>query len=80
LKLINELQILLGGDNNGSINIYTWPLKGFINMDTFNEMDYDSDISKSKLNCDINLNDSLIHTINLDEGCVSKLISFKNYS
>ena len=80
LKLINELQILLGGDNNGSINIYTWPLKGFVNLDTFNEMDYDSDISKSKLNCDINLNDSLIHTINLDEGCVSKLISFKNYS
>ena len=80
LKLINELKILIGGDSTGSIKIYKWPLKGFVDVDTINNEDYDLDISISKINCDINLNESLIHNLNLDEGKVSQLISFKNYS
>ena len=29
IKIIKELQVLIGGDNNGSINIYRWPLKDY---------------------------------------------------
>ena len=29
LKIIKELQVLIGGDSNGSINIYKWPFKDY---------------------------------------------------
>ena len=81
LKLINELQVLLGGDNTGAINIYKWPLTDYVNYNKSSEnTDSISEEELSKLNCDLNLNNSLIHRINLDQGCVSKLISFRNYS
>ena len=80
LKLINELQILLGGDSMGGINIYKWPLKGFVNFNLSENLDSYSDEELSKLNCDINLEDSLLYHINLDEGSISQLINFRNYS
>ena len=52
LKLINELEILIGGDNTGSIKIYKWPLKGYISYDNINTNDFDMDLSLSKINCD----------------------------
>ena len=76
IKIINELQILLAGDENGSINIYKWPLEGYIKdpeEESLNE-------EISNITHEINLNDSLISRINLDEGGVSQLITFKNYS
>ena len=80
IKLINELQVLIGGDSTGTINIYKWPLNGFVNYETIEEEEYDLDLNLSKINCDININNSLIHSLNLDEGIVSKLICSKNYS
>ena len=80
LKLINELQVLVGGDNTGAINIYKWPLNGFVNYDKSKNTASISDEELNPLNSDINLNNSLIHHINLDEGSVSNLISFRNYS
>ena len=29
IKIVKELQILIGGDNNGVINIYKWPFRGY---------------------------------------------------
>ena len=29
IQIIKELKILIGGDNTGTINIYTWPFKGY---------------------------------------------------
>ena len=29
IKIIKELQILIGGDSNGYLNIYKWPFKGY---------------------------------------------------
>ena len=80
IKLINELQVLLGGDNKGTIHIYKWPLNDFISYDRIEKEDYDLDLSLSKINTDINLNNSLIHSLNIDEGIVSELINFQNYS
>ena len=80
LKLINELQVLIGGDDTGAMNIYKWPLTGFVNIDKSEILNSVSDEEINKLNSDINLKNSLIHRINLDEGSVSKLICFRNYS
>ena len=29
IKIVKELQVLIGGDNNGFVNIYKWPFKDF---------------------------------------------------
>ena len=29
IKIIKELQVLIGGDNNGCLNLYRWPFKGY---------------------------------------------------
>ena len=31
IKIIKELQVLIGGDNKGFLNIYKWPFKGYEN-------------------------------------------------
>ena len=67
IKLIKELKVLIGGDNNGTLRIYNWPLKGYENLE-------------ENKNININLNDSLLNYINLDVGNVSSLINYKNYS
>ena len=62
VKIIKELQVLIGGDKTGSINIYKWPFK-------------DYDINEVK-----NINDNLIHSINIDLSPISKVLPFRNFS
>ena len=69
LKLINELHVLIGGDIDGEMRLYKWPLKGY-NLDEDNKLK----------NLNININESLINIIKLDQGPISQLINFKNYS
>jgi hypothetical protein len=49
IKLIKEVQILIGGDYNGMINIYKWPFKGYED----NEVKNINDNLISCLNLDI---------------------------
>ena len=62
VKIIKELQVLIGGDKTGSISIYKWPFK-------------DYDINEVK-----NINDNLIHSINIDLSPISKVLPFRNFS
>ena len=67
VKLIKELHVLVGGDTYGALKIYKWPFKGYENLE-------------ENKNINININESLIDFVNLDEGSVSTLINYKNYS
>ena len=72
IKLIKELHVLVGGDSHGALRLYNWPFKGYeIN---------DEDNNEEKKIINININDNLINFINLDQGEVSQLINYKNYS
>ena len=68
LKLIKELHVLVGGNNDGDLRLYKWPLNGYDISDEYNN------------NANININDSLIYLVKLDQGNISKLINYKNYS
>ena len=70
IKLIKELHVLVGGNGDGEIRLYKWPLKGYECLDD------ESSISFSNINID----NSLINLVKLDQGNVSKLINYKNYS
>ena len=78
LKLINDLHILIFGDNNGCLKIYQWPFKGYVYE--INEEDNSNESELSKINNDININNSLINYINLDQGEVNDIINFRNFS
>ena len=68
MKLIKELHVLVGGNRDGEMSLYKWPLKGYECLDE------ESNISN------ININNSLINLVKLDKGNVSKLINYKNNS
>ena len=69
IKLFKELHVLVGGDNDGELRLYKWPLKGYENKNEDNI-----------INNNININNSLINMIKLDIGSVSELINYKNFS
>ena len=72
IKLIKELHVLVGGDNNGALRLFNWPFKGY-------DVNEEESTEENKI-INININDNLINFINLDQGSVSKLINYKNYS
>lgn len=47
IKIIKELKVLVGGDKQGNINVYTWPFKGYTNDDVVIKID---DNIKSSIN------------------------------
>ena len=69
IKLFKELHVLVGGNCNGELLLYKWPLNGYINT---------NEEEKKKIN--ININESLLNLIKLDQGNITKLINYKNYS
>ena len=50
IKIIKELQILIGGDKNGSINIYKWPFKDY----DINQVKNINDNLVTTINLDLN--------------------------
>ena len=71
IKLVKEVQILIGGDNNGSINLYKWPFKGYED----NEVKNINDNLISYLNLDIYQISSIVNFKNF-----SKYITLTNES
>ena len=69
VKLFKDLHVLIAGDNDGELRLYKWPLKGYENKN-----------EEKVINSNININNSLINSIKLDNGNVSELINYKNYS
>ena len=69
VKLFKDLHVLVAGDNDGELRLYKWPLKGYENKN-----------EEKIINSNININNSLINSIKLDNGNVSELINYKNYS
>jgi hypothetical protein len=49
IKLVKELQVLIGGDKSGSINIYKWPFEGY----DINEVKNINDNLISTINIDL---------------------------
>ena len=50
IKIIKELQILIGGDKNGLINIYKWPFKDY----DINQVKNINDNLVTTINLDLN--------------------------
>ena len=71
IKLVKELQILIGGDCNGIINLYKWPFKGYED----NEVKNINDNLISYLNLDIYQISSIVNFKNF-----SKYITLTNES
>ena len=68
ISIFKELHVLVGGNCNGELILYKWPLKGYINT------------NEEKKNKNLNINESLLNLIKLDQGNINKLINYRNNS